>query len=348
MKSTTPLCLDTLPLWEERNQSEPLPQISKRECSAQERPIKIIPGKGPRNVKDCQHCGQRFEALAKRVYCSRRCSGMGSKGFTPDMERKMVEMYQGGYECKAIAKEILGRESAKSTIKSMLIAREALEDRNPQQARRSTPVRRGELKETAAQKTIRIASGLEKTKPKQRAVNGLSLFKFRDKVKARGKYPQYQSAANSKSVDAGFKSSYHQRYSEDLNFRLKEVLKRRFRKFVSSGSGGRMGALVGCSMEEFKSHIESQWDHWMTWDNLGPSKEGFWQIDHIIPCSWFTHSDEEHLRICWHYSNLRPLGAVANNARRASPDDVDGVIARLPESAVKVHLIEQMQSRLSQ
>ena len=65
--------------------------------------------------------------------------------------------------------------------------------------------------------------------------------------------------------------------------------------------------------EDFKNHIESQFEHWMNWDNYGLCNNDFnygWDIDHIIPCA-SAKSKEELLKLN-HYTNLRPLCSHVN------------------------------------
>lgn len=63
--------------------------------------------------------------------------------------------------------------------------------------------------------------------------------------------------------------------------------------------------ILGCSFEEFKSHIESQFLPGMTWENRSE-----WHIDHIMPVSMAKTYDEV-VRLN-HYKNLRPLWAEEN------------------------------------
>ena len=58
--------------------------------------------------------------------------------------------------------------------------------------------------------------------------------------------------------------------------------------------------ILGCSHEEFRNHIESQFGEGMTWDNMGE-----WHLDHKIPVSYGL--TEEELRALNHYSNFQPL-----------------------------------------
>jgi hypothetical protein len=65
--------------------------------------------------------------------------------------------------------------------------------------------------------------------------------------------------------------------------------------------------IIGLSLENYKKHIESQFEDWMSWDNWGLYT---WHIDHIIPIS--SAKNEEEIYKLWYYTNLRPLSAIEN------------------------------------
>lgn len=66
---------------------------------------------------------------------------------------------------------------------------------------------------------------------------------------------------------------------------------------------------LGCSIDEFKSYIESKFQPGMTWDNWGRDT---WHIDHIVPISHFDLSNRDELLKACHYSNMCPLWAKDN------------------------------------
>lgn len=103
----------------------------------------------------------------------------------------------------------------------------------------------------------------------------------------------------------------NKRYREDLNFRLAKII--RARLYASVFKKGTIRHL-GCSIEELKLHLETQFEPWMNWDNYGKynSKKKTWQIDHIKPLNAFDLSDEQQLKNACNYSNLQPLDTIEN------------------------------------
>jgi len=68
----------------------------------------------------------------------------------------------------------------------------------------------------------------------------------------------------------------------------------------------RVERYLGCSFEDFKKHIESQFVSGMTWENYGT----YWSIDHCCPC--YQAQNEEEFDKLQHFSNLRPVTVVKN------------------------------------
>jgi hypothetical protein len=77
--------------------------------------------------------------------------------------------------------------------------------------------------------------------------------------------------------------------------------------FKRSGflKSSRTHKILGCSYEEFHTHIENQFMEGMNWDNRDK-----WHLDHITPISWGT--TEEEIISLNHYTNFQPLWAVDN------------------------------------
>jgi len=70
--------------------------------------------------------------------------------------------------------------------------------------------------------------------------------------------------------------------------------------------------ILGCTPDELRAHLESQFKPGMTWENHGSNG---WHVDHVIPCAFFDFSDRVEVRMCFHYSNLQPLWAHENRRK---------------------------------
>jgi len=99
------------------------------------------------------------------------------------------------------------------------------------------------------------------------------------------------------------------RYKNDLDFRIKKCLRSRLYQVVKFKFSSVV-KLVGCSLDELKSHLEKQFTNGMSWDNYGE-----WHIDHVRPCCSFDLADPEQQERCFHYTNLQPLWAKDNLAK---------------------------------
>lgn len=74
--------------------------------------------------------------------------------------------------------------------------------------------------------------------------------------------------------------------------------------------------LLGCSTDELRAWLQSQFRPGMTWDNYG-NAPGKWQVDHRVPCASFNLRDPNQLRACFSYRNLQPLWYEENRRKGA-------------------------------
>jgi hypothetical protein len=104
-----------------------------------------------------------------------------------------------------------------------------------------------------------------------------------------------------------------EKFKTDINFRLKANLRSRLCAAVKNNQkGGSAVRDLGCSIEELKKHLESQFEPGMTWDNW--SQDG-WHIDHIKPLASFDLSDRAQFLEACRYTNLQPLWAEDNHKK---------------------------------
>jgi hypothetical protein len=98
--------------------------------------------------------------------------------------------------------------------------------------------------------------------------------------------------------------------SERLRASIRQALKRNAQR-----KDNRTVDLIGCSIEQFRAHIEAQWRPGMSWANYGPSRDR-WQLDHIRPVASFDLADQDQVEACFHYSNYQPLWTPENASKR--------------------------------
>ena len=117
-------------------------------------------------------------------------------------------------------------------------------------------------------------------------------------------------------------------------YRLRKDLSRSIQRSLKSRGSSKNGRSImhhlPYSFHELKSHIESQFEAWMSWDNQGIYKldkwddndptTWTWNIDHIIPQSDlpYTSMSDDNFQKCWALSNLRPLSSKQNVSEGAS------------------------------
>jgi len=126
------------------------------------------------------------------------------------------------------------------------------------------------------------------------------------------------------------------KYNNNLSIKLRKTISssitRALKKKTTSKCEASCLKYLQYSIKELKTHIESQFELWMSWENWGPyspktwddndSSTWVWNIDHIIPQSklLYTSMEDENFKICWSLKNLRPYSAkqniIDNNKRK--------------------------------
>jgi len=106
------------------------------------------------------------------------------------------------------------------------------------------------------------------------------------------------------------------RYNNDPDYKMYCRVRNRLKKALKGNyKKGFALKYLGCSIEEFKIYLESQfYSHpktgkKMTWKNHGMFG---WHLDHIKPLSSFDLSNEKEIKKAIHYTNFQPLWAEEN------------------------------------
>ncbi|MFY8004785.1 MAG: hypothetical protein ACOVNR_08070 [Chitinophagaceae bacterium] len=64
----------------------------------------------------------------------------------------------------------------------------------------------------------------------------------------------------------------------------------------------------GLDAKTMREWISLQFDEEMNWDNFSTT----WQFEHIIPIAFFDLTNEQDLKLCWNFINLRAVNTQKN------------------------------------
>jgi hypothetical protein len=78
----------------------------------------------------------------------------------------------------------------------------------------------------------------------------------------------------------------------------------------------------GLDIDNLRKWFEMQFDEDTGWEHFGEK----WQFDHIVPVTFFDFSNEEDLRLCWNFTNIR-IERCKTNKDRSNRLDVLGARA---------------------
>ncbi len=118
---------------------------------------------------------------------------------------------------------------------------------------------------------------------------------------------------------------------ELLKFREKRKWQINLRRYVIQKNPCPFYApYFGLDIENIRKWFEYQFNDTLIWENFGTD----WQFDHIIPVTYFDHSDEQELRLCWNFTNLR-VEPFQLNKNRGNRIDVLGAKSYFDELYTK-------------
>lgn len=154
---------------------------------------------------------------------------------------------------------------------------------------------------------------LEEIKVKQKIYSQLN----REKLRAKSKVYYYKNKERllKKQKEYYLKNSIKvKKYSLDYqknqvrtnkNYHLARVLRSRLSHALNGRA--RVGSCIkdlGCSIEELKIYLESQFKEGMSWDSYGLRG---WHIDHKKSLIKFDLTDRKQFLEACHYTNLQPM-----------------------------------------
>jgi len=122
------------------------------------------------------------------------------------------------------------------------------------------------------------------------------------------RYSKEYSKNNRRKINATRKIYKREVLEKDPIWNLKLRYSSRIRKYlklIGMEKDFKSKDILGCSMQEFKKHIEDNFVEGMNWEN-----RSLWHLDHTIPIS--IAKTEEELKILSHYKNIIPMWSSEN------------------------------------
>jgi hypothetical protein len=111
------------------------------------------------------------------------------------------------------------------------------------------------------------------------------------------------------------KARHHERQADDVNYRLRRALRARLKTALRKNYKNTSAVTaLGCTLDEFRAHLERQFSAGMSWDNYG---RGGWHIDHVRELVLFDLTDPAEAAAACHYTNLQPLWQAQNISKGA-------------------------------
>lgn len=107
-----------------------------------------------------------------------------------------------------------------------------------------------------------------------------------------------------------FKFDYGKKKVDSENEAMSEILKLRekkkwqlaLRRYVVEKNNSPIYAYnFGLSIDQFRDWIEIQFTDGLGWTNFGTA----WHFEHIVPVGYFDFSNDDHLKLCWNFVNIR-------------------------------------------
>lgn len=157
---------------------------------------------------------------------------------------------------------------------------------------------------------------------KQYSINNKEKIKEKSKeyyINNKEQIKEYQLKNKNKILEYN-KDYQKKRRLKDPTFNLRHnishLINEALKKQNSSKTDKSILQYLPYTINEFKQHLEKQWEPWMNWDNHGRINKNkkTWHIDHIIPQFFLPYNsmEEENFQKCWALENLRPLEAFKN------------------------------------
>ena len=120
----------------------------------------------------------------------------------------------------------------------------------------------------------------------------------------------------------GYNEYMRNYFAQNPGKRMQQSLRSRLCNIMNGRKDQHLEEYLGVSIDFLMKWIEYQLlelrenDPAMTWENFGD----YWVIDHVLPVAYFDHENEEAVKFCWSWINLRPSEKIENIIKKDKID----------------------------
>ena len=124
------------------------------------------------------------------------------------------------------------------------------------------------------------------------------------------------------------------RRQNDIEFKIYSNIQSRIYSALKSNNNKKDSTLniIDCSIEFYKNWLEFQFNENMNWNNHGE----YWHIDHVKPCASFDLLDDNQIKDCFSWKNVRPIEKFLNLSKN---DKIDIDLINNHKKIVKNYLL---------
>ena len=267
------------------------------------------------NEKRCKFCTQPFTSIIKsQIYCSKKCNGKSQKEKEKIKNRERLNSIVRTCKNDSCEKEFNPNRN------NQVFCSEICADR---QGKRDWKKRNHEFVKKSERDRKRRKYENDPEYRESRLIKVNTRYHSHSPEEKREISRKNRASRDPNEIKKYAREYFAQRVKTDINFLLINNLRTLTKSAIKRGgtkTDTKTIELIGCSLEQCRNHIESQFDEKMEWDNW--DRQG-WHLDHIRPCSSFYMSEEKQQYVCFNWRNLRPLFWEKNISKKDKYDAID-------------------------
>lgn len=166
-------------------------------------------------------------------------------------------------------------------------------------------------KRTICKKCVNNECKLYKQKNKEKISEYNKLYKNEHKESIKEYNKQY-NINNRKTIQKRHTAYLKIKRRTDPQYKVSVSLRNRINKVINGQNKIKTLEMLGCSYKLFVDWITFQFEDNMTLENHG----SVWHIDHIIPCNAFDLTNQDEIKKCFNWTNMKPMHAHDNMAKK--------------------------------